>query len=52
MSQELICYCFNYTADDIKKDFNDKGQSTIMARLIDEKKAGKCRCESTNPKGR
>jgi hypothetical protein len=52
MSQNLICYCFNYTADDIKKDFHKNGQSTIMARIMTEKKNGKCNCESTNPKGR
>jgi hypothetical protein len=52
MSQSLICYCFNYTADDIKSDFKENGQSTIMARIANEKKNGKCNCESTNPKGR
>ena len=52
MSQGLICYCFNYTADDIKKDFKENGQSTIMARITNEKKNGKCNCESINPKGR
>ena len=52
MNQDLICYCFNYTASDIEKDFIEKGQSTIMTRIKNEKKDGKCRCETTNPKGR
>ena len=52
MSQSLICYCFNYTADDIKNDFKENGQSTIMARIANEKKNGKCNCESSSPKGR
>ena len=52
MAQELICYCFNYTAEDIKNDFIENGHSTIMARITHEKKDGKCNCESTNPKGR
>ena len=51
MVQELICYCFNYTADDIRKDFIKNGESTIIARIANEKKNGKCNCESTNPKG-
>ena len=52
MSRDLICYCFNYTAADIRNDFNENGQSTIMARIMNEKKKGTCNCESTNPKGR
>jgi hypothetical protein len=52
MAQEFICYCFNYTAEDIRKDFNENGESTIMARIANEKKNGQCNCESTNPKGR
>lgn len=52
VSQNLICYCFNYTATDIKNDFKENGHSTIMARIMLEKKNGGCHCESTNPKGR
>ena len=52
MSQNLICYCFNYSAEDIKQDYRDNGRSTIMERIAAEKKDGKCKCETTNPKGR
>jgi hypothetical protein len=52
MAQELICYCFNYTAEDIRKDFNENGESTITTLIAKEKKNGQCNCESTNPKGR
>lgn len=52
MSQNFICYCFKYTADDLENDFAAHGRSTIMARIMNEKKNGKCTCESTNPKGR
>lgn len=52
MDQEKICYCFNYTAEDIRKDIQVNGRSTIMAHIMNEKKDGKCNCESTNPKGR
>ena len=52
MSQDLVCYCFGYTAEEIKKDFRENGRSTIMERIAAEKKDGKCNCETTNPKGR
>jgi hypothetical protein len=52
MSQSLICYCFNYTENDIKNDLKKHGRSTIMARIATEKKNGKCNCELTNPQSR
>ena len=52
MAQEKVCYCFNYSVEDIRKDFKENGTSTIMARIMSEKKDGKCKCETTNPKGR
>jgi hypothetical protein len=52
MNQNLVCYCFGYTAEDIKKDYIENGRSLIMDRIMDEKKKGKCNCASTNPKGR
>jgi len=49
----LVCYCFNYTEDDIKEDvIKNNGQSTIMARIVKEKKAGNCQCQTKNPKGK
>ncbi len=50
--EELICYCFNYTLSDIESDVNKYGKSTIEERIVSEKKAGACRCETENPKGR
>ena len=52
MTQLKICYCFNYTAEDIRNDFQENGKSTIMDRIMTEKKDGKCNCKATNPKGR
>jgi NAD(P)H-nitrite reductase large subunit len=52
MIENMICYCFSYTEEDIRKDFAEHGRSTIMERIMAEKKKGKCRCETTNPKGR
>lgn len=52
MMEELICYCFNYTARDIEDDVRSHGRSTILERILAEKKAGACQCASKNPRGR
>ena len=50
---EMICYCFQYTEDDIIQDVRaHNGRSLIMERIAAEKKAGQCRCIHTNPAGR
>jgi len=49
---DLICYCFEYSADDIRKDFIENGKSTIMERIKMEKKFGNCQCAIKNPKGK
>ncbi len=49
---ELICYCFGYTASDIEDDVTKNGKSTIMDKILSEKKAGGCHCAEKNPKGR
>jgi hypothetical protein len=48
----LVCYCFEYSKDDIKKDYMNNGKSLIMERIISEKKKGLCNCAHKNPKGR
>uniref|UniRef100_A0A7V6A687 BFD-like (2Fe-2S) protein n=1 Tax=Desulfobacca acetoxidans TaxID=60893 RepID=A0A7V6A687_9BACT len=50
--ESLICYCFGYTASDIEQDFLANGTSTIMERIMAEKKAGGCQCATKNPTGR
>jgi len=52
MTEEQICYCFNYTATDIREDVLAYGRSTIMERILSEKKAGACQCAAKNPKDR
>jgi hypothetical protein len=47
---ELVCFCFNYTKNHIVKDFVENGQSIIMEKIADEKKAGGCDCAIKNPK--
>ncbi|HAR33918.1 MAG TPA: BFD-like (2Fe-2S) protein [Desulfobacter sp.] len=50
--KSLICYCFGYTATDIEQDITRNGQSTIMEKILSEKKSGGCQCATKNPKGR
>ncbi len=50
--ESLVCYCFGYTEVDIRKDFTENGHSTIMDRIVNEKKNGNCHCATTNPNGR
>jgi len=52
MMEEQICYCFNFTTTDIEQDALDHGRSTILERILTEKKAGGCQCATKNPKGR
>lgn len=50
---ELVCYCFGYTREDIKRDvLTHGGRSTILETIMANKKAGICRCKETNPEGR
>ncbi|PQP34343.1 BFD-like (2Fe-2S) protein [Desulfobacteraceae bacterium SEEP-SAG9] len=48
----LICFCFNYSADDIEQDYFRNGHSTIMEKIKLEKKFGNCQCAKKSPKGR
>ncbi len=50
--QELICYCFGYSAADIERDIAENGKSTIMERIVAEKKIGGCQCATRHPRGR
>ena len=47
-----ICYCFGYTEMDLEQDVVKNGKSLIMEKIMTEKKAGGCQCETKNPKGR
>jgi hypothetical protein len=48
----LICYCFEYTAEDIKQDYMKNNRSTIMEKIQAEKKFENCQCSVKNPRGR
>ena len=47
----LICYCFEYTDEDIRHDFIKHGRSMIMEKIQAAKKMGACQCAAKNPKG-
>ena len=49
---DYICFCFEYTRQDIEEDLNKNGQSLIMEKIKAEKKFGNCQCAIKNPKGR
>jgi hypothetical protein len=49
---DLVCYCFRYTRKDIETDLTLNGRSTILERIVSEKKAGACDCRNQNPSGR
>jgi len=49
---DLVCFCFQYTKEQIEKDYIDHRRSTILERIALEKKTGGCDCAEKNPKGR
>ena len=51
-NDDLVCFCFEHTRNDIERDYLDNGKSTIMAAIAAGKKGGRCDCAVKNPKGR
>lgn len=49
---EPVRYCFGYSEADIEADVRKNGNSTILERIVAEKKLGGCYCAAKNPKGR
>lgn len=47
-----VCYCFNFTARQVAEDVMANGHSTIRSYIEEQVRAGRCRCETTNPAGR
>ncbi len=48
-----VCFCFEYTEEDIVKDVVDNdGTSRIMERILSGKKNGFCNCKTKHPEGR
>jgi copper chaperone CopZ len=49
---DLVCFCFGHTRNDIEKDYIENSQSTILTKIVSEKRSGGCDCANKNPKGR
>ena len=50
---QKICYCFNYTENDIREDVhNNNGESLILAEIIAAKRLSACECAVHHPEGR
>jgi hypothetical protein len=50
---DLICYCFEFSANDIRNDVTaNHGRSTILEEIVAAKRAGRCRCAALHPEGR
>ena len=47
-----LCYCFDYTRADLRRDIQQSGTTTIPERIKAEVQAGFCACEVKNPSGR
>ncbi len=47
-----ICYCFDYTDEEIMADVKaNKGESIIEKRIAEAKRRKRCQCEIKSPKG-
>ena len=49
---DLVCYCFLYSRQDIEDELKASGDTTIFERISAEVKAGNCACEVRNPSGK
>jgi len=47
-----LCYCFEYTRADIRRDIAQWGETEIPERIKFEVENGFCACETKNPSGR
>jgi hypothetical protein len=53
MQKNLICFCFGYSEEDIHADVLEQGgTSSILDRIVSEKKKGACNCAYIHPEGR
>jgi len=46
-----ICYCFDFTIENIRRDLATQDRTEIPAFIAEEVKAGHCACEVKNPQG-
>ena len=48
---DLVCYCFLHSRQDIEDELKASGDTTIFDRITAEVKAENCACEVRNPSG-
>lgn len=46
-----VCYCFDWTTDDIERELRLTGSTTIPERIKRMVQQGYCQCETMNPQG-
>ena len=46
-----VCYCFDWTAEDIERELRSTGKTTIHDRIRRKVQEGFCHCETMNPQG-
>ncbi len=49
---DFVCYCFEYSREDIERDVLANRRSLIMEKIMAAKKFGSCQCTTKNPRGR
>lgn len=51
VGQRTVCYCFQITEADLRREIEATGQSTASQQVTAHVKAGRCACEIRNPQG-
>lgn len=46
-----LCYCFDYSREDIWRDIEAKGETSVLEEIKNEVQGGFCACEVKNPSG-
>jgi len=51
-SPHPVCYCFGYTEENIAREIEETGESTVVDWITERVQNGECACEYKNPTGR
>ena len=46
-----LCYCFDYSCEDICRDIEATGETSVLEKIKTEVQGGFCACEVKNPSG-
>ena len=49
--ERSVCYCFDVSEADIRREIAENGHSTASKRITAHVQAGRCACEVQNPQG-